>query len=226
MIPEPHVIPALVDPVHMAALKLYVEDAYLMAAHEPREEVQKALEWGGLSLTWLRPGIDIFIEPIVEAVTQRWPEARLVDEFSVFRRITPDTYIWWHMDADGTGSWTADPLFNCWMPLEKVGYGDYPTLEVITNSEPLMRQVGIAPPGHREDEWVERNLPYQDVLTPKMSPGDALIFSHFLLHRTQPMDHLKGPRIGAEMRFTMQQPGPVSRRHHWLRKAAARIGWR
>ena len=202
-IPEPHVVRSLMPEKHMERLRLHLENAYDQAEMSDDPEVRKALQWGGLALTGLRPQIDGFIEPIVKEVKRRWPAAQLKDEFSVFRRIVPRTYIYWHMDADGTGSWQADPLFNCWMPLEAVGFGDYPSLEVMVNSERRMREVGISPPGHRDDDWVERNFPAQDILCPRMRPGDALIFSHWLLHRTQPMDQLKGPRIGCELRFTL-----------------------
>ncbi len=214
MIPAPQVIQGLVDPVDMARLKAFVEHAYAEAERSPDHEVQTALEWGGLAITKLRPAVDEFVLPIVEAVVRQFPGARLVQEVSVFRRVVRKTYIYWHMDADGTGSWRYDPLFNCWMPLENVGAG-YPSLEVITNSEPLMRRVGINPPGHRSDEWVAENCPKPEVLCPAMRPGDALIFSHFMLHRTQPLDVLAGPRIGCEMRFAM--PPDVPRTRWWER---------
>ena len=214
--PETEVVRWLVAPDLMRDLKEFVERAYVEMAGDPRDEVQTALKWGGLALSWLRPGIDIFIEPVVEAVERRYPGARLIDQFTVFRRITRKTYIYWHMDADGTGSWTHDPLFNCWMPLEHVGEG-YPSLEVMTNSERAMREEGISPPGNRDDDWVAARFPNPEIMCPQMNIGDALIFSHYLLHRTQPMRNLAGPRIGCEFRFAMPADKP-RRWYHRLTK--------
>ena len=217
LIPPPQVIPGLVPLADMLALKAHVERAYVEMAGDPRNEVQTALKWGGLALSWLRPGIDIFIEPVVEAVERCFPGARLVDEVSVFRRVVRQTYIYWHMDADGTGSWRYDPLFNCWLPLEEVGVDGYPSLEVMTNSEAGMREEGISPPGSRHDDWVKAHFPDPEIMCPRMAVGDVLIFSHFLLHRTQPMAELKGPRIGCEMRFALTPQEDEVPRPWWSR---------
>lgn len=207
MIPEPQVIQKLVDSASMMALKAFIEPFY----EGPQDN-----EWGGLSVAKLRgKGVSPYIAPIERAVAERFPNARLMDDVSCFRRVTRETYIYWHMDADGTGSWRYDPLFNCWMPLERVGVG-YPSLEVITNSEKLMRRVGPnsgpnpANRAHRSDEWVAENCPKPEILCPAMLPGDALIFSHFMLHRTQPLDVLAGPRIGCEMRFALDEKRKVA----------------
>lgn len=215
--PAPQVVRWLVAPDLMRDLRAFVERAYVAMPGDSREEVRTALKWGGLALSWLRPEIDTLIEPVVEAVEQRFPGAQLVDQFTVFRRITRKTYIYWHMDADGTGSWTRDPLFNCWMPLEDVGV-DYPSLEVMTNSERVMREEGISPPGNRHDKWVQERFPEPEILCPKLNVGDALIFSHYLLHRTQPMDRLLGPRIGCEFRFAMPPDKPPRRWYHRVLK--------
>ncbi len=203
-LPDPHVRKGLVHPFDMQLLKEKVLLAYRAAETSDNGEIQVALKWGGLAIMPLWPWIESAIAPIVIAVREIYPEAKLIRECSVFRRIVPDrsTYIYWHMDADGTGSVVHDPVFNCWMPLEDVGI-DYPSLEIIVNSEELMRRVGPNPPGHRADAWVDEMLPKKDIMCPHMKVGDALIFSHFLLHRTQPMDVLKGTRIGCEMRFSI-----------------------
>ena len=199
---RPLVVRQLVDPSLIAQLLDHVELTYLWAGQSPDLATQDALKWGGLALDTCRPGIDSLIAPVEEAIGEHFG-GRLIDEFSVFRRVTRDTYIYWHMDADGTGSWRRDPVWNCWLPLTEVGIPGWPSLEVMPDSGAAMRAFGPNSPGHRSDEWVAQHFAGHEVICPQLDPGDALVFSHWLLHRTQPMEKLAGPRIGAEMRFTV-----------------------
>lgn len=210
--------PGLVPRAAMLALKAEVEEAYKEAAQCRDEAILTALRWGGLPMTFLRN--QEAIRPVLDAVERRegWHWA---SEFSVFRRIVPDTYIYWHADMDGAGSWSADPVNNVWMPLEDVGE-EYPSLQIIANSEARMRAFGPNPPGHRPDEWVAANFPDADIVCPALGVGDALVFGHYLLHRTQPvetMKRLRGPRIGCEFRFREAARRPWWQRA-WRRMAA------
>ena len=148
------------------------------------------------------------IAPIFRAVEQKF-NARVQESVTVFRRMKADrsTYIHWHTDADGAGSWPFDPLWNCWTPLQNVGV-DYPSLELITDSEALMRSVPPAHPGGRADDWVDANTAGMKRIAPWLAIGEALVFSHCVLHRTQRMAALKGDRIGFEIRFTRASAAP------------------
>jgi hypothetical protein len=206
----PFVAPSLVSPLVMEDLKKRIEAAYYHIDRFPSdfdEDVRVAQKWGGLSVTQLRRYFGNTVMPTIENVflsLEQQGDVRIEESVCVFRRILPDksTYIYWHTDADGTGSWPFDPLWNCWMPLENVGV-DYPSLELIEDSEAFMRTVPPLHPGHRTDEWIDKNFPpaTRRIMCPAMSPGDGLVFSHCVLHRTQPMQKLKGPRIGFEIRF-------------------------
>lgn len=206
--PAPHVIRGLVGKRKMFHLRELVERRYVEAQAEALDEpdLAESLVWGGLGLG--RTGEEILgaIAPIEVEIAARFPGASLVPSVSAFRRITRRTYIFWHMDADGTGSWAHDPVVNCWIPLADVGRDGSPSLELLVNSEPLMRRVGIDPPGHRPDSWVEENLPQAESWIPQLRMGDCLVFSHYILHRTQPMERLSGPRIGMELRFALREP--------------------
>ncbi len=67
-----------------------------------------------------------------------------------------------------------------------------------------MRGIPHEHPGHRDDDWVGKRFDVSEAFCPRMEPGDALVFSHYCLHRTQPMGELTGDRIGSEMRFTIR----------------------
>lgn len=218
---SPLVLRQFIPVYQMQALKKFVTAAYekldvgisMGAITDP--EIVGAMHWGGLAVPQLKalfPGWNEIMAPMLaEHITKRWPGAEIIDDVSVFRRILPDksTYIYWHLDADGTGSAPYDPLWNCWLPLEDVGY-DYPALEIIAESEAKMRTTPLRPGAgaYRPDKEVAELFPDAKPICPHLKIGDALIFSHYLLHRTQPMKTLKGPRIGAEIRFRIPQEPP------------------
>ncbi len=172
--------------------------------------LREAYRWGGLPLVWLQEAAPLLFRlgvlPVVKKIEGRYAGAQLINDCSVFRRILPNksNYIFWHTDADGTGSHSFDPMWNCWIPLETVGDERFPSLEVLVESEQVMRKLPPLHPGHRADSWVEEVLPGVIPFCPSLSRGDALIFGHYFLHRTQPMQQLAGPRIGAELRFTLR----------------------
>lgn len=210
----PEVFRGFVPRSDLLRLKRFVERVYDEIEDEItdwslREDVRTAYKWGGLSVAHLRERslvTDGLLAPITERLAARWRGAGLIPEVSAFRRILPDrsTYIYWHMDADGTGSYSYDPVWNCWLPLEDVGV-QYPSLELLVHSEAYMRRQPLREGRYaeRSEEWVAKHFPDAVPWSPVMEMGDALVFSHYILHRTQPMVALKGPRIGAELRFTI-----------------------
>ena len=217
------VVRGLLPPRVMADLCRAVRFAYTeidrrVAAGTALPDDATAHKWGGLALRTFKREFhgDQVLAPVVERIQARFPGARMVDECSAFRRIVPDksTYIYWHLDADGTGSFAQDPAYNCWLPFETVGTGDYPSLEILDKSEKFMRSQPLLPgyKAHRPDEWVNWHFPDAVPFCPRLDPGDAVVFSHYLLHRTQPMATLKGERIGAELRFSMAQPPGLAAR--------------
>src|ERR1700751_193120 len=52
------------------------------------------------------------------------------------------------------------------------------------------------------DEWVAEHFPPTDRIAPELTPGDALIFDHLTLHRTQPLDREMVSRMSIECRVT------------------------
>ena len=57
-----------------------------------------------------------------------------------------------------------------------------------------------APPS--SSEWIVAKFGDLNRETPQLEPGDALIFDHYLMHRTQLLSNQKG-RISGEFRVTL-----------------------
>lgn len=173
----------------------------------------EAARWGGLPFSHVLESAPVLyrlaLQPLVQKLEARWAGTQVIISCCTFRRIMPDqsNYIFWHTDADGTDSHQFDPMWNCWIPLEEVGMGRFPSLQVLVESERVMRGVEAAHPGHRAKEWVQEVLPGAQPMCPVLRRGDALVFGHYYLHRTEPMRVLAGERIGAEVRFTRSEQG-------------------
>ena len=52
--------------------------------------------------------------------------------------------------------------------------------------------------------WIDRRFASSGRVIPTLEPGDALIFDHYLLHRSQPMAPVDGPRVSGEFRVTLR----------------------
>lgn len=190
----------------------YQWQEWRIKAGKASPEVREVARWGGLPITWISPILfRLGLLPVIKKIEKRWPGAQLINSCSMFRRIRPDhsNYIYWHTDADGVETHSFDPMWNCWIPLEEVGTGRFPSLEVLVESEQVMRGLPPLHPGHRADSWVKEVLPGVIPFCPSLARGDVLVFGHYFLHRTQPMEHLAGPRIGAELRFTIPKAHDV-----------------
>jgi len=52
--------------------------------------------------------------------------------------------------------------------------------------------------------WIDRRFASSGRVIRTLEPGDALIFDHYLLHRSQPMGPVDGPRVSGEFRVTLR----------------------
>jgi hypothetical protein len=169
--------------------------------------------WGGLGLPLLA-GLGIPKGQLAELATMIEAAAepisgpcRLILAISLFRRhVYADTLLPWHIDADGAGTKPYDPCLNLWLPLVSVGEGRRPSLEVIPGSHHVMRGEAELPGDHavRPSDWIAHRFASSKRVIPTLEPGDALVFDHYLLHRSQPMARVDGPRVSGEFRVTLR----------------------
>jgi hypothetical protein len=52
-------------------------------------------------------------------------------------------------------------------------------------------------------EWVDERFPPESRSVAKLEPGDALIFDHYTIYRSQPMDYVGSPCVSGEFRVTL-----------------------
>jgi Phytanoyl-CoA dioxygenase (PhyH) len=169
--------------------------------------------WGGLGLPLLA-GLGIpkgrmaelgtMIEAAAEPIIG---PCRLIPALCLFRRhVYADTLLPWHIDADGAGTKDYDPCLNLWLPLVSVGEGRRPSLEIIPGSHHVMRDEAELPADYavRPSDWIDRRFASSERVIPTLEPGDALVFDHYLLHRSQPMARVDGPRVSGEFRVTLR----------------------
>jgi len=213
--PRPfEVIPSFVPPEILDHLSAYAASTYAELDRQIEQgtahpDFVQSLLWDGLCFQALKAHAQ-GSEPIgrmAAHIEGCFPGARVIDEHSVFRRQRKDiTYVGWHTDAHAAGSTRYDPCFNVWIPFSEVGE-TLPSLEILPESESIMRTETDLPldaSNNLPDEWRRNRLAHLETLCPHLKPGDALVFSHYTLHRTQPMKLRGGARISAEFRFTMK----------------------
>jgi ectoine hydroxylase-related dioxygenase (phytanoyl-CoA dioxygenase family) len=127
----------------------------------------------------------------------------LSPNFTFFRRHrTTRYYLDWHIDADAGGIINVtDYSINSWLPLDPVG-DLAPSLELIPGSNKTMRELPplISPHVSRTDEWVKQTIARPSWIPPAM-PGDAILFDHWTLHRTQQLQRDGVSRTSCEFRF-------------------------
>jgi hypothetical protein len=159
--------------------------------------------WGGFVLPSLAEiGCDFDIAAlIVERAKPLIGPCRLLPERSLFRRVRLGKTVIWHIDVD-TGPKTYDQCMNVWVPLASVGKSQ-PSLELIQGSHRVMRLEPPAETANREPEWVDEKFAHSFREIPQLEPGDALIFDHYTMHRTQIMNDYSGvERVSGEFRVT------------------------
>jgi hypothetical protein len=131
---------------------------------------------------------------------QHW---RLEPNFTFVRRHrSTKHYLPWHIDADAAGIINAaDYCINTWLPLDPVG-DVLPSLALIPGSNKTMRTVPSREGKEkaRPDDWVKANVGSESWI-PHAEPGDAILFDHWTLHRTQRMEQDNAVRTSCEFRF-------------------------
>jgi ectoine hydroxylase-related dioxygenase (phytanoyl-CoA dioxygenase family) len=91
-----------------------------------------------------------------------------------------------------------------WLPLDAVGAG-LPSLEMVVGSHDKMRQLPLlmGERRYRDDAFAASA---GTKIVPQLDPGDAIIFDHFTLHRTQRQIGGIFERTSCEFRF-IKLPG-------------------
>lgn len=195
----------------MLDLIQYVERAYAeFDAHATHADFEQTRDWGGLNMGHLkaRLGAGPILGAVEDYITGKFRGSVALTAYSSFRRVRDDrTYIRWHTDADGAGSRNLKGnVWNCWLPLTTVGLA-LPSLELMDKSESVVRKLAARPSDDAEfkPREIAERFPGQEPYCPAMEIGDALVFSHWVLHRTQSLPRpWHGERIGSEFRFQIR----------------------
>src|SRR5580704_9410704 len=128
---------------------------------------------------------------------------RLEPTFTFIRRHRSSRlYLPWHIDADAAGIINStDYCINTWLPLDPVG-DVLPSLELMPGSNKTMRTVPSLDGGEksRPDAWVRSTIGGESWI-PHAVPGDAILFDHWTLHRTQRIEKENAVRTSCEFRF-------------------------
>ena len=172
-------------------------------------------KWDGLWIKELRgflkqykPEIWALFESVITAAEAKFrslfdEEWKLEPQFTFIRRHrSSKLYLPWHIDADAAGTINSTEYsVNTWLPLDPVG-DVAPSLELIPGSNKVMRNIAPIQRGERvrPDEWVKDNVGGQPWI-PHAMPGDAIMFDHWTLHRTQRMMRDDIFRTSCEFRF-------------------------
>jgi len=196
---------ALFDPAEASALQQLAARAYAAVdAGQAPDFLTKNVEgWGGLGIPWLAEvgcGDFDLAELIERKAAPLIGPCELIAKISLFRRVQHSCMVTWHIDADGADTKDYDPCINVWIPLVAVGKS-VPSLEIIQGSHRVMREESKLPIGTaiRSPEWVDEKFASSHHEVPQLEPGDALLFDHYAMHRTQPMA-MSGTRISIECR--------------------------
>jgi Phytanoyl-CoA dioxygenase (PhyH) len=155
-----------------------------------------------------RPDLLALFDDVIAAAERRFcalfdQDWRLEPKFTFIRcHRTTRQYLPWHIDADAGGIINAtDYCINTWLPLDPVG-DVLPSLELIPGSNKTMRTLptleGVDT--NRTDAWVRSNIGGESWI-PHAVPGDAILFDHWTLHRTQRIEQESAVRTSCEFRF-------------------------
>jgi hypothetical protein len=199
-------------PAEISALQDLAGRAYGMVDAGKASDViaSNALTWGGLGLPFLAElGCDdVDLAGMIErrAAPIIGP-CKLVAAASLFRRVRWSSIVMWHIDADGADTKRYDASINVWVPLVSVGGGLLPSLEIIPGSHRVMRAEPARSAGEdatRTAEWVDAKFAGAPRDVPQLEPGDALLFDHYAMHRTQLLPHRHDARMSGEFRVTLK----------------------
>jgi hypothetical protein len=165
---------------------------------------QSVQGWGGFTLPWLTEiGCDFDVGGlIVQRAKPLIGPCLLLSETSLFRRVKAGYVVTWHIDADVAPK-TYDQCMNVWVPLASVGKS-LPSLELVQGSHRIMRAELPPPNKNRDPDWVNERFAHSFHEIPQLEPGDALIFDHYTMHRTQAMNSWEGvERVSGEFRVAL-----------------------
>jgi hypothetical protein len=171
--------------------------------------------WDGIWVKELRgyleqanPGLLAQFDSVITAAERRFrslfdQDWRLEPTFTFIRRHRSSRlYLPWHIDADAAGIINStDYCINTWLPLDPVG-DVLPSLELMPGSNKKMRTVPSLDGGEksRPDAWVRSTVGGESWI-PHAVPGDAILFDHWTLHRTQRIEKENAVRTSCEFRF-------------------------
>jgi hypothetical protein len=144
---------------------------------------------------------------------------RLLALRSFLRRLTgANGNLRWHIDADAAQTNRSDCI-NVWLPLDAVG-ADRPSVDVILGSHLKMRELPLLSGDVRErdDAFAASIGPATES---SLDPGDALVFDHFTLHRTQRPRVESFSRTSCELRFDLSDRNWRTDVREHLKRAAA-----
>lgn len=110
------------------------------------------------------------------------------------------TAVWLYDALDNARLARFESCVNAWLPLDPVGDGDLPSLEMLVDSNRTMAEAAplLDKVWYRDDEWVASVPGY--LLVPQLAPGDLFLFDHLTLHRTEVLPERR-PRLSCELRF-------------------------
>jgi hypothetical protein len=216
-------VPAFLSPHELGQLRTAVNASYELVEQHADDDPPTLAEylvhhykrWEGLWVKELRPYLDearpdlrAQFDCVIAAAERRFrslfdQDWRLEPNFTFVRRHrSTRKYLPWHIDADAAGIInTTDYCINTWLPLDPVG-DVLPSLELIPGSNKMMRTVPSqeGKDKSRSDDWVKNNIVGESWI-PHAVPGDAILFDHWTLHRTQRMAQENAVRTSCEFRF-------------------------
>jgi hypothetical protein len=216
-------VAAFLSPAELGELRTAVEASYdLLREHADDDPptlseylVDHYKRWDGIWVKELRgyleranPGLFARFEAVIAAAERRFRalfdrDWRLEPNFTFIRRHrSARKYLPWHIDADAAGIINStDYCINTWLPLDPVG-DVLPSLELIPGSNKTMREAPSreGTEKSRADEWVKANVGGESWI-PRAEPGDAILFDHWTLHRTQRIERENAARTSCEFRF-------------------------
>jgi ectoine hydroxylase-related dioxygenase (phytanoyl-CoA dioxygenase family) len=203
------VVRSFLDRDEASALKATVEDVFsALAACTGFANGDMAYHYQSRQAIWLRE-LPAFLEANNRALLPRYQACidRVTDRTralfgagwqpylsrSFIRRMTPQLRLPWHLDADAA-KLDHPHCCNVWLPLERVGTSR-PSLEIILGSHRKLR----ASVKQKDAPALLASLgkPW----TPRLDPGDVLVFDQFTYHRSQIIDGGDGIRTSCEFRF-------------------------
>lgn len=163
--------------------------------------------WRSVGVVWLPTlnncgGVAAeFVDALSRHAERVLGHCRIVPEICNIRR-TRTARTQWHTEYHGAGTGGFHPCYNIWIPLTPVGQ-DQPSIEFFPGSH--RRMPDLPPPDTAifADEWVADHFGSKTI-TPELAPGDALIFDHWTLHRTQVLPVNEGMQTSIECRVTQR----------------------